>query len=71
MISISKYIRFGFKITYQVWINGLFILDFDEVELSVPYNRKTMDKLIFSELNRKRYYKLNRIKLQTLEEIEY
>lgn len=72
-ISFNQYSRFGFIITYVVFYkNSKIILEFDEGNLIKPFDRKTMDELISTDFNKKKYEKTTgKTNLNKLKDIDY
>ena len=71
-ITITQYSRFGFIITYEIYSNNKLIMKLDENELHNKYNRKSMNILILSKLNKSRH-KINKINtvIKKISEIDY
>jgi len=71
-VTIIQYSRFGFVITYVIYVKDKKIISFDEELLSNGYNRTTMNKLILSKLNKSRHnsYKIKN-NIREISEIDY
>lgn len=71
-ITITQYSRFGFVISYIVYIKNVELISFDEKILPKYYNRHSINELVLSDINKKRHkkYKIKN-NIKTLSEIDY